>query len=218
MLRYQKYFYCYLYFLILIKSNTIKSLNYSFLFKNFNISLLMNNSFNWASQSIGLSVLSGKLIYTDFMKKKNSKYDAILRLNLISSSKKSFFINNNFFFYVLDKISHIILSSLDYFDQLEYSKTYSNNKFSFKIPDCSANREVNNIILKNNKLKDYFLYSPFVTSCDLFTEYDNDISISIFQFFQFPIVKKESGEFVYTWKKNLDTYYSMKKKGLLTVI
>lgn len=168
-------------------------------------------------QSIALSSLTGKLVFADYIKKKTSKYNSILRLNAISN--KNFILNNsNFFFLILDKISHIILSSLDYFDALEYSKVDLENKFFFKIPDCSANTEVNNIVLKNNRLKDYFLYSPFVTVLDLFTEYDNNISVAIFQFFQFPILKKESSEFVYTWKKNLDTYYEMKKKGLLTII
>lgn len=217
MVRYQRYFYLYIYFLILLKSNTSKLLNYSFLFKNFNVSLLMNNSLNWVNQGISLGLLLGKITYIDSIKKKNSKYDTVLRINIFSN-KKLFFFNNKLFFFLLDKISHTILSSLDYFDQLEYQKSFSDNKFFFKIPDCSVNKEVNNIILKNNKLKDYFLYSPFITSIDLITKFDNDIAVSLFQIFQFPLVKKESGEFVYTWKKNLDTYYEMKKKGLLITL
>ena len=201
----------------MLKSSTIKLLNYAFLFKNFNVSLLMNNSFNWMFQSIGLASLNGKPIFIDSIKKNYSKYDTVLRLHVISN-KKFIFNNNNIFFFLLDKISHIVLSSLDYFDQLEYIKTNFENKFFFKIPDCSINAESNNIILKNNKTKDYFLYSPFVTSFDLISEYDNDVSVSLFQFFQFPLVKKESGEFVYMWKKNLDNYYQMKKKGLLIVL
>ena len=215
MIRYHIHFYLNFYFLVLIKSNTIKLLNYSFLFKNFNVSLLMNNSFNWMFQSIGLSTLSGKQIFTDLIKKKTSKYDTVLRLNITSYKKNVFSNNSKFFFFILDKVSHLILTSLDYFDQLEYIKSHTDNKFFFTIPDCSANREVNRIVLKNNKLKDYFLYSPFFSLNDLFTEYDNDIFVFLFQFFQFPIVKKESGEFVYMWKKNLDNYYAMKKKGLL---
>ena len=147
-------------------------------------------------QSIGLASLNGKPIFIDSIKKNYSKYDTVLRLHVISN-KKFIFNNNNIFFFLLDKISHIVLSSLDYFDQLEYIKTNFENKFFFKIPDCSINAESNNIILKNNKTKDYFLYSPFVTSFDLISEYDNDVSVSLFQFFQFPLVKKESGEFVY---------------------
>lgn len=166
-------------------------------------------------QNIGLSTLSGKKIFIDSIKKKSSKFDTILRLNIKPSTFSGFGNNAKFFFSILDRINHIILSSLDFFDKLDYIKTNVNNNFFFKIIDCSANKEVNNIVLKNNKSKDYFLYSLFFNLKDLKTEYDDDILISLFQFFQFPILKKESEEFVYMWKKNLDNYYAMKKKGLL---
>ena len=148
-------------------------------------------------QSIGLSTLSGKKIFIDSIKKKSSKFDTILRLNIKPSTFSGFGNNAKFFFFILDKINHIILSSLDFFDKLDYIKSNINNNFFFKIIDCSVNKEVNNIVLKNNKFKDYFLYSLFFNLKDLKTEYDSDILVSLFQFFQFPILKKESEEFVY---------------------
>lgn len=216
-LRYKKHFYINLYFLLCLKGITIKLFDSSFLFKNFNTSLLMNNNLNWSSQLIALSAILGKSVFIDSMRKKNSKYNLVLRLNIFPPKLNKINLNINFFFLILEKLTHIILTSLDYFDKLDYTKT-SDNKFFFTIPNCSINKEVNRIILKNNKLKDYFLYSPFVVIRDLVTDYDLDIAVASFQFLQFNILKKESDVFVYTWKNNLDTYYSMKKKGLLTII